>query len=583
MNWPMRLATVDWLFRAGDRPAQGRKDTTGRQRRRLADTIVLGVAGALAAQLFTRILAVCNTLFMTYLAHYHAPALPFEGGSLAETIGPHGLWLIPLATTIGGLIVGLLVYDLAPEAEGHGTDTVIRAFHQHEGILRGRVAPVKMLASAITIGSGGAAGREGPVALITAGFGSWYASWRKRDADDRRLVLLIGMAAGLSAIFRSPIGTALMAVEVLYSDMEFEPGALLYTMLAAVIAYAVNGLFVGWEPLFQMPGPIAALRSPLDYAGYVALGLAAGVLGTVLPVVFYAVRDWFRHLPVPPYVRPAIGGLMTGLLALAYPQIIGGGYGWMQLAIDGKLVFGGLVILAFAKILAMSFSVASGGSGGVFAPSLFIGAMLGAGFAAALHQPPAAFVVVGMAAVFAGAAHLPIATMMMVTEMTGGYTLLVPAALAVMISYLVQTRLSARLKYRSIYEAQVPNRGESPAHCADQLASALRLFRRDSLPDLSHVGELDLLALLTSGVPVEVPGGRQLVAGTVKPGGAFVQTTVGTSGQRLGAPDTHILAILRGETMVMPHPDTVLEAGDRLLLVVAARDVDEVRRHLAGW
>jgi CIC family chloride channel protein len=488
-----------------------------------------------------------------------------------------------VATTLGGLIVGLMTWRLAPEAEGHGTDTVIRSFHQSNGELRGRVAPVKLVASAITIGSGGAAGREGPVALITAGVGSWYASLRNCDASDRRLLLLVGMAAGLSAIFRSPIGTAIMAIEVLYSDMEFEPGALLYTMLGSIIAYAVNGAFVGWEPLFRIPGPITRLQSPLDYGWYIVLGVAAGVLATLLPAVFYGIRDWFRQMPIKPYYKPALGGLFTGLLALVYPQVIGGGYGWMQQAIDGHVVMSTLAALAFGKMLAMSFTVGSGGSGGVFAPSLYIGAMMGGLFALLAHQPPAAFVIVGMAAVFAGAAHLPIATMMMVSEMTGGYTLLVPAALAVMISYLVQSRLSARMKYRSIYEAQVPNRAESPAHRAYQMEVALRLLRRESLPDLSEIGELDLLSLLKSGIPVEVPGDRQLLVGTLKPECPFVQTTVAESGRKLAEGGTNIIAILRGDKIVMPRGDTVLEPNDRLILVVATADVDEVRKHLAGW
>jgi chloride channel protein, CIC family len=563
--------------------AQGFAREARRQRQRLVDSILLGVVGALAAQLFMKLLALCNALFMTYLAQYHAPALPNEGGSLAQIVGPYGLWLIPVATTLGGLIVGLLVQDLAPEAEGHGTDTVIRAFHQHDGILRGRVAPVKLVASAITIGSGGAAGREGPVALITAGVGSWYGSVVHRDTEDRRLLLLVGMAAGLSAIFRSPIGTAIMAVEVLYSDMEFERDALLYTMLASIIAYAVNGLFVGWQPLFQMPGPIAQLRSPLDYGWYVALGVAAGVLGTLLPAVFYGLRDWFKQLPIRPFLRPALGGLLTGLIALAYPQVLGGGYGWMQEAINGHIVLSALIVLAFAKILAMSLSVASGGSGGVFAPSLFVGAMLGGAFAALLHMPTAPFVVVGMAAVFAGAAHLPIATLIMVSEMTGGYTLLVPAALAVMLSYLVQTRLSARLRYRSIYEAQVPNRSESPAHRAQQLQAALRVLRRKSLPDLSNLGDLDLFTLLKSGIPVELPGSLQLVAGTLKPDSAFVGKTVQVASERFGPRVTNLIAIMRGDTFVVPAPETVLEAGDRLIVVAEVEDADEVRRHLAGW
>ncbi|MGH7668258.1 MAG: chloride channel protein, partial [Gemmatimonadaceae bacterium] len=264
--------------------------------------------GALAAQLFIHMVSWANALFLYHLAGYRSPGLPTEHRDLTQHIGRFGLWLIPAATTLGGLIVGIMVQDLAPEAEGHGTDTVIRAYHQHDGILRGRVAPVKMVASAITIGSGGAAGREGPVALITAGVGSWYGSRTGRDAEDRRMLLLIGMAAGLSAIFRSPIGTAIMAVEVLYSDMEFERDALLYTMLGSIVAYAVNGMFVGWQPLFQMPSPMTPLSSPLAYGWYVVLGVAAGALGTVLPAVFYGLRDWFKRLPIRPFLRPALGG-----------------------------------------------------------------------------------------------------------------------------------------------------------------------------------------------------------------------------------------------------------------------------------
>ena len=585
MSWSGRFPDLPlpWPFNDGGNPAPGLVKESRRQRQLVIDTIILGVVGALAAQLFMHLLVWANDLFLYWLAGYQPPGLPTEHGDPVEHVGRFGLWLIPVATTLGGLVVGLMVQGLAPEAEGHGTDTVVRAFHQANGELRGRVAPVKLVASAITIGSGGAAGREGPVALITAGVASWYAGLRHCDAGDRRLLLLVGMAAGLSAIFRSPIGTAIMAIEVLYSDMEFEPGALLYTMLGSIIAYAVNGAFVGWEPLFKIPGPLTQLATPLDYGWYVILGLVAGVLGTVLPAAFYGIRDWFRRMPIRPFLKPALGGLLTGLIALAYPQVVGGGYGWMQRAIDGQMVVSTLVVLTFAKILAMSFSVASGGSGGVFAPSLYIGAMMGGVFAVVAHQPPAAFVIVGMAAVFAGAAHLPIATMMMVSEMTGGYTLLVPAALAVMISYLVQSRLSLRMKYRSIYEAQVPNRAESPAHRAQQLEVALRLLRRESLPDLSEVGELDLLSLLKSGIPVEVPGQQQLLAGTLRPDSAFVQTTVGASGRRLAASGTNIIAIIRGERIVVPRPDTVLEEGDRLILVVAASAVEEVRQHLAAW
>jgi CIC family chloride channel protein len=263
----------------------GRGVLMQREHRLLLDSVAMGIIGALSAQVFIFMLHWCQTFFLNWLAGYYPPGLPNEGGRLQEVIGPHGLWLIPVATTLGGLITGILVYTFAPEAEGHGTDTVVKSYHLSGAFIRARVPFLKMVASAVTIGSGGAGGREGPTALISAGIGSIYASATHRTDAERRLLVLIGMAAGLSAIFRSPIGTALFAVEVLYGGMEIESGALLYTMFGSVIAYAVNGLFVGWEPLFRVPD---ALTTPsfLDYFSYAGLGIAAGLLATLVPVIF---------------------------------------------------------------------------------------------------------------------------------------------------------------------------------------------------------------------------------------------------------------------------------------------------------
>jgi CIC family chloride channel protein len=551
------------------------------RRRLLLDTLFLGVAGVAAAQLFNFLLGLSRTLFLGVIAGYRPPGLPSEGASPIEVIGPHGLWLVPVATTLGGLLVGILTTWLAPEAEGHGTDAVVRAFHRSAGALRARVAPVKLVASALTIGSGGAAGREGPIALIAAAVGSWYATITRRGDAERRLLLLIGAAAGLSAIFRSPIGAALFVIEVLYADMEFEASALLYATLAAIIAYAINGLFVGWGALFQVP-PIAGFRSPLSYGWYALLGIAAGLFATALPVVFYRTRDLFQRLPVPVFLKPAIGALLTGLLILAFPQVIAGGYGWIQQAIDGHMTLGTMAALAVAEIAALSFTVSSGGSGGVFAPSLFIGAMLGGACAALGNQPVAPFVVVGMAAVFAGAAHVPIATMMMVTEMTGGYTLLVPAALAVLLSYLVQTRLSSRFQYRSIYEAQVRSRADSPAHYAQHLEIALRILREEEVSHLD-LGELDLVSLVRSGIRVELANGRRLFVGVLRADSPLVGTTIGVSGRNLAGSDTNIIGIVRGENTLPPRADLVLEAGDRLILVGDATGVDQLRGQLDPW
>ena len=553
-----------------------------RQRRLILDTLLLGVAGALGAQVFTLLLRGANWLFLTVLAGYTPPGLGSEGGAVAEVIGPHGLWLIPVATTLGGLIVGVLVQGLAPEAEGHGTDTVVRAFHRAEGFLRARVAPVKALASALTIGSGGSAGREGPVALIAGGIGSWYATATGRSDKDRRLLLLIGAAAGLAAIFRSPIGTALLAIEVLYSDMEFESDALLYTMLSSIVAYAVNGFFAGWEPLFRVPA-VLALPRVLDNGWFVVLGLGAGLVATGLPVLFYGTRDAFRRLRVPMYLKPAIGGLLVGVMGLALPQVLAGGYGWMQAAIDGRLAAGTLLLLVFAKAVAMSCTVSSGGSGGVFAPTLYIGGMLGGFLAAVTHLPPAPFVVVGMAAVFAGSGRVPIANMMMVTEMTGGYALLVPAALAVMISYLVQVRLSRHLHYRSLYEAQVPRRSDSPSHHSEHLEIALRILEERKLTGPLPSGQrVSLLNLLRSGIPVSLGADRRLAVGVVRADSALVGRAVGADGGQLD-PETSVITIIRGEHMMAVRPDTVLESGDRIILVTTLEGLARVQPQIGSW
>lgn len=547
------------------------------------DTIVLGVAGAAAAILFNFLLHWSGELFLGRVAGYSAPGLPSEGGVPIETIGPYGLWLIPVVTMLGGLIVGIITTRYAPEAEGHGTDSVVRAFHRQGGAMRARVAPIKLLTSAITIGSGGSAGREGPIAMIAAALGSWYADLTGRDEQERRTLLLIGAAAGISAIFRSPIGAALFAVEVLYADMEFEAGVLLSATLAAITAYAIAGLVNGFGALFVVPLPIQPLASPLSYAWYAVLGVASGVLAAALPVIFYRVRDGFRALKVHPALKPAIGGLLTGIMAMFLPQLIGGGYGWMQRAIDGELVFGVLLMLAIAKIVAMSFTVGSGGSGGVFAPSLYVGSMLGGACAAAAGLPAAPFVVVGMAAVFAGSAHVPFAAMMMVVEMTGGYALLVPAALAVSLSYLVQTRLSANLKYRSLYEAQVQSRGESPAHHTAHLEIALDILRQHKVKDLSHLGELDLVSLLRSGVEVDLAEGTRLMVGVLRKDSRYASTTIGNSGRALAGEGTNIIAILRGEHMIGPRADTVLIPGDRVILVAAEAGLSHLRAHFDPW
>ncbi len=541
-----------------------------RQHRLLLEAVLIGLAGAAAAQIFNLLVNYCTEFFLSSGAGYSAPGLPAEGGVLIQVIGQHGLWLIPLVTTIGGLLSGLLVYGFAPEAEGHGSDTVVKSFHHSGGYLRPRVMPLKTIASAITIGSGGAAGREGPTALITAGVGSLYADIMHRTDEDRRMLVLMGMAAGLAAIFRSPIGTAFFAIEVLYGGMEFEAAALLYTLLASIVAYGVNGFFTGFTPLFSVPGTLA-LPATSEYGWYIVLGLLSGLIGVLLPMVFYTMRDLFHKIPGPPHIKPALGGLLLGLLAMQIPQVLGGGYGWIQLAMDGHLPLRLLLILPPAKILAMSLTVSSGGSGGVFAPSLYVGAMLGGALALMFHLPAAPFVIVGMSAVFGAAGRVPIATLLMVVEMTGGYQLLVVTALAVSISYYIQSILAGFLPYQCLYEGQVEGRCHSPAHHAEYMEAALHILNNHSI-HLEHPQEhIRLQELLKTGISIDLCEGKQLRMGQALPAVAG-KSVAGIMGC---LPETEekqlqLTALFRGGDALLPYDSLLLQQEDQVLFIGCA-------------
>ena len=557
------LTGSDWLRRL--RNSAG---TAWGLNRLLLYAAVVGVFGGLGAQVFTWLLDWGERLLSGGLAGYTHPA----SGVLhpAPHFGPWGVWLIPVVTTLGGLLCGLLVYSLAPEAEGHGTDAAVGAYHFHGGRVRPIVPAVKAVASAITIGSGGAAGREGPTAQISVGAASILCDLLHLPDSDRRVLVLAGMAAGLAAIFRSPLGMAIFAVEIMYASMASEYEALPFTLAASVVAYAVNGLFVGWAPIFLLPGNLEFTR-PLELLGYAILGVAAGVVGAIEPGIFYGIRDLFRKIRVPNHVKPAIGGLLMGLLATAFPQSVSTGYGWVQMAMTSGYVGHILIVLVFVKILAMSLTISSGGSGGVFGPNVYIGAMLGGWVAfvmdkwfPAAHFIPAAFAVVGMGAVFAGTARVPLATLIMVAEMTGGYGLIVPAMLASSLSFMVQRGLTVRARYPRLYEAQVEARLDSPVHRLRILQGAFRLVESGSLPN-ARISLPDLSSLLRFGESLGIHGGKGRVFAlrldsTDDP---FVGRQAGETFD--GGEHLVLVAVLRGGAVLAPRHAGVLERGDTVI------------------
>ncbi len=545
-------------------------------------SIILGIIGGLGAELFLVALHWADIYILGFLGHYHTiDVAAAHAAATAPKPFTHWYWWVPVSTTVGGLVAGFLVYTFAPEAEGHGTDAAVRAFHITAGRMRARVPLVKGIASAITIGSGGSAGREGPTAQIAAGVGSIVAGLFKLPDDERRYVILMGMAAGLSAIFKSPLGTAIFAVEILYSGMAFEGGALIYTLISAAVAYAIIGAFHGFTPLFILKS--VGIGSSYNLVWFAVLGLAAGVLGAVLPTVFYRIRDWFRGLHIPNHFKPAIGGLALGLIGIALPPLLGGGYGYIQFALTGGagLAVWFLLLLSLGKILALSLTIGSGGSGGVFAPSLYVGAMFGAAFAALLglfhlEVNASALAVVGMAALFAGAARIPIASMVMVVEMTSGYQLIMPTMIAVALAFVVQFTLTRHARYPSLYEAQVPGPADSPVHHDLYYQTAADLLRRQQVTLDRDILNSELQAALERGEGVSLSRRKEQIYSLKLAAGTPV---AGREVRSLGLGDIGVLIVglIRGESEIVPHGDTKLHVGDGLLVAAEGGSIEQFR------
>ncbi|RMF09979.1 MAG: chloride channel protein [Candidatus Neomarinimicrobiota bacterium] len=547
-------------------------------------SILVGIIGAVASLSFTYLTDFMNFLFLNFLAHVEIPDIGEAGAVSPLVYGDYGRWLIPVSVILGALISGWVVYQFAPETEGHGTDAVVNAYHNQGGRIRARVPFVKMISAAITIGSGGSAGREGPTAQITAGVGSILAGFFRLSDRDRRMIILAGMAAGLSAMFRSPFGTAIFAVEILYSTMEFEARMLIYTIIASVTAYALNGMFLGWKPIFHIDSDLL-FHDPRNLIWFTALGLITGLLGSVFPTVFYRIRDWFSGLSLPQNLRPALGGALLGILALFLPQVLGGGYGWMQMALNGHWGLGTLVILIVAKAVAMSLTIGSGGSGGVFAPSLYVGTMTGIALATVLNQlfpglglNIQVFGVVGMAALFASAARVPVASLMMALEMTGGYQLIVPTMMAVAVSYLVQSALTFNKVYPTLYEAQVKDRSESPVHQDEYIARTLYMLKSNQLR--FYRGEvpfsLSLQDILKWRTPIRLQETEQyFYVGFVRNKPELVNRPLKQTD--FANREIRLIVLIRDGIPIIPNGDTILKPKDKVILVARPEDYESIK------
>jgi chloride channel protein, CIC family len=427
--------------------------------------VIIGAVAGLGAIVFYEALLACTHLFLGVLAGYQVPTPVGEGGQMASASAARP-WALPLVAGCGALLGAILVYRFAPEAKGHGTDAAISAVHHNPRGVRFRVVIVKIVASALTIGSGGSGGREGPTGQISAGFGSLLARVLELEPADGRIAVATGVGSGIGAIFGAPLGGAVLAAEILYRD-DFEPAALLPCFIASAASYVVFSLVEGFSPLF---GYVATYHftDPVQLIWFALIGALAGLIGLLYAKGFYGMAELFDRVPWPRWVNPALGGLVVGAIAIAIPEVLGTGYGWIQTCLGQGLLSIPLwivLIVPFARILATGLSIGSGGSGGIFGPGMVIGAFLGASvwrlfeptFPSMGHDP-APYVIIGMMSCFGGISRAPLAVMLMVAEMTGSLSILTPAMVAVGISWLI-----VRRNDDTIYRSQLKSRADAPA------------------------------------------------------------------------------------------------------------------------
>ena len=411
--------------------------------------LAVGVGAGLGAVVFRRLIAGVQTL-------------AYDGlGGFLEAIAPFHLLIIP---ALGGAIFGPLIYRFAREAKGHGVPEVMEAVALHGGRIRPRVAVIKSLASAICIGTGGSVGREGPIAQIGSALGSTIGQWLKLSDERIRNLVACGAAGGIAATFNAPIGGAVFALEVILGQLHVTYfGAV---VISAVTADVVAHFFEKDARAFSVPQ--YALVSPWELALYTLLGILAAIGAVGFTRLLYFTEDRWDGLHVPEYLKPVIGGLLLGAIGIlsfkidGFPRVFGVGYESISDVLFGRLAIQVVLGLFLLKMLATVMTLGSGGSGGIFAPSLFMGAMLGSLFGQAAHQlfpsvtaPAGAYAMVGMAAFFSGAAHAPATAILILFEMTGDYNIILPLMLATVVSTLISRLLSSE----SIYTLKLTRRG----------------------------------------------------------------------------------------------------------------------------
>ena len=415
----------------------------------LFTALVVGVGAGFAAMVFRWLIESINVLAYTGLA------------GLLANITPYHLCVIP---AIGGLIFGPIVYRFAPEAKGPGVAEVMKAMVLHGGRIRPQVALLKALVSSVCIGTGGAVGREGPIAQIGSSIGSTVGQVLNLSDEHVRNLVACGAAGGIAATFNAPIAGSIFALEVILGS--FQAVNFSSVVISAVVADVIAQTFGGNLRAFVVPE--YTLVDPRELVFYLALGIIAAVLSVAFSWLLHLSGDLWDAIPLAEYLKPAVGGLLLGVVGIltfkidGFPRIFGVGYNSISDAIFGHLAIGMTIGLLFTKMLATCLTLGAGGSGGVFAPLLFMGAMLGSTFGQIIHQlfpditaSSGAYATVGMAAFFSSASHAPITAILILLEMTGDYGIILPLMLTTVISYLVSRTIS----HESIYTLKLTQIG----------------------------------------------------------------------------------------------------------------------------
>jgi CIC family chloride channel protein len=462
--------------------------------------IVIGLLGGLGAVGFRE----CIRLFQ--VAAWHT-----EHVTLTYLRDLPNWWKI-LSPALGGLIVGLIIVRFAAEAKGHGVPEVMEAVALRGGRIRPRVVIAKLVASGVCIASGGSVGREGPIVQIGSAIASSIGQWLRVGERRMRTLVGCGAAAGIAATFNAPVAGALFAVEIILGDFgvtQFSP-----IVISSVTATVVSRHFLGNFPAFVVPA--YQLVNANELFAYGALGIITGLIAIVFVRSLYGAEDLFDRLSLPTILKPAIGGVLIGLIAIRFPEIFGVGYEAINEALISDLGWKLLLVLVMVKIAAVSLTIGSGGSGGIFAPSLFIGAMTGGAIGTVVHSlwpatsgSPGAYALVGMGAVVAAGTHAPITAIVIIFELTGDYKIILP----LMISCIIATLLATRLQKGSIYTLKLLRRGVDirGGYSANVLG---HLTARDAMrTEFAEVGRTDQLMLVISRF-VERPGESVLVTGT---------------------------------------------------------------------